>query len=45
MYLLLARASPLTPLVPEKQLDLAILEVFFFSSLVQLKEVLEEHQG
>ena len=39
---MLARASPLTPLAPVKQLDPAILEVLFFSSLVQLKVVLEE---
>ena len=40
--LLPAHASPLTPQVPEKQLNPAMLEVLFFSSLVQLKVVLEE---
>ena len=41
-YPLLARASPLTPLVPVLQLDPAKLEVRFFFALVQLAAVLEE---
>ena len=40
--LLIAHASPLTPLVPVWQLGLAILKVLFSYELVQLEVVLEE---